>query len=78
MSKERYRAVVNILLNEYPDSTFRKRKRHLHGDEYPSHRASNKKSHHNVASALLSILSNKEEKIRKSMRQKKYHLIAFQ
>lgn len=64
--------------NEYPEGTVRKRKRHLHGHEYPSHLASNKKSHHNAASVLLSISSDKEEKIRKLMPQKKYHLIVFQ
>ena len=76
--KESYRDVSNMFLNEYPEGTVRKRKRHLHGHEYPSHRASNKKSHHNAASVLLSISSDKEDKIRKLMPLKKYHLIVFQ
>ena len=47
-------------LNEYLDSTVRKRKCHLQGNKYLSHRVS-KKTHHNVASVLLSILSDEEE-----------------
>ena len=43
-----------------------------------THRAPNKKSHHNAASVLLSISSDKEDKIRKLKPQKKYHLIVFQ
>ena len=43
------------------DGTVRKRKCHLQGYKYPSRRVSKKKTHHDVASVLLSILSDEEE-----------------
>ena len=50
-----------MFLNEYPDGTVRKRKRHLHGHDYPSRRVSTqKKSHRDAASVLLSIPSDEE------------------
>ena len=60
LREERYSDAVDMFLNEYPDSTVRKRKLHLQGHKYPSHWAS-KKTHHDVASVLLSILSDEEE-----------------
>ena len=35
-SKERYGDAVEMFLKEYPDSTIRKKKRHLQGHMYPS------------------------------------------
>ena len=54
--------IVMLLMfsNEYLDGTVRKRKCHLQGDKYPLRRVS-KKTHHNVASVLLSISSDEKE-----------------
>ena len=60
LREERYRDAVNMFLNKYPDGTVRKKKRHLQGHKYPSHRVS-KKIHHDAASFLLSISSDEEE-----------------
>ena len=60
--KGRYEDAVQMFLNEYPDGTVRKRKRHLQGHDYPSRRVSTqKKSHRDAASVLLSIPSDEEE-----------------
>ena len=34
-SKQRYRHVIKLFLEKYPDSTFRQRSRHLDGHTYP-------------------------------------------
>lgn len=60
-SKERYKDAVDMFLNEYPDGTIRKKKRHLQGHVYPSNRTSQKKHRHDAASVLLDISSDEEE-----------------
>ena len=60
LHEEWYSDAADMFLNEYPDGTVRKRKRHLQGHKYPLCQVS-KKTHHDVASVLLSILSDEEE-----------------
>ena len=60
LHEEWYSDAVDMFLNEYPDGTVRKRKRYLQGHKYPLRRVS-KKTHHDVASVLLSISSDEEE-----------------
>ena len=55
LSKGRYKDPIQMFLNEYPDGTVRKRKRHLQGHDYPSNRKSSKRPRHNIAAGLAEI-----------------------
>ena len=61
LSVERYADPVAMFMNEFPDGTIRKHKRHLQGHQYPTNRKSTKQDNRDVAAVLDEILPDDDD-----------------